>query len=270
MRLRSKPTRRRHQLHLTHQAISLSRLPADFAGLRVVQLTDIHHGLYMPLEQVERAVDLANSLEPDLVVLTGDFVTNSPNYVSPVAAALGNSARAGELCRARQSRLPRGADGVTAALERNGIEVLRNRHVRLGSNGSTVVLAGVDDLGYGQADVRAALRGASDVPCVVLLSHNPAVLPWAALHGVDLVLSGHTHGGQMDLPRVRRFIHRRGLRVPIRFRHGWDQVGDTQIYISRGIGTVVVPLRLRCPAEIPVLRLEAANGHATALPAGGE
>ena len=257
-------------MHLTHQAISLSRLPADFAGVRIVHLSDIHHGLYMPLEQVERAVELANSLEPDLVALTGDFVTNSPNYVAPVAATLGKlRARRGVFAVLGNHDFRVGADWVTAALERNGIEVLRNRHVRLGSNGSSVVLAGVDDHGYGQADVRAALRGAQDVPCAVLLSHNPAVLPLAALHGVDLVLSGHTHGGQMDLPRVRRFIHRRGLRVPIRFRHGWDQVGDTQIYISRGIGTVVVPLRLRCPAEIPVLRLEAANGNAPA-PAGGE
>ncbi len=225
----------------------------------------------MPLEQVERAVELANSLEPDLVALTGDFVTNSPNYVAPVALALGKlRARRGAFAVLGNHDFRVGADSVTAALERNGIEVLRNRHIRLGSNGSSVVLAGVDDLGYGQADVRAALRGAHDVPCVVLLSHNPAVLPLAALHGVDLVLSGHTHGGQMDLPRVRRFIHRRGLRVPIRFRHGWDQVGDTQIYISRGIGTVVVPLRLRCPAEIPVLRLEAVNGHAPAPPTGGE
>jgi len=80
------------------------------------------------------------------------------------------------------------------------------------------------------------------------------VLPGAAACGVDLVLSGHTHGGQMDAPRLRSAMR---LRVPQRFRHGWEQVGGTQLYISRGIGTVVFPFRLRCPAEIPVLHLQA-------------
>ncbi len=261
MRFRSRQSRRRHQLHLTHQPIALARLPADFSGLRVVHLTDIHHGLYMPLEQVERAVELANGLQPDVVALTGDFVSNSPKYIWPVAQALAKlQARLGVFAVLGNHDYRVGADKVAGALETQGIEVLRNRNVSLRRNGSAVAVAGVDDLGYGEADMKAALRGAEQVPCTVLLSHNPAVLPWAAACGVDLVLSGHTHGGQMDLPRVRKALHRRGLRVPMRFRHGWDQAGETQIYISRGIGTVVVPLRLRCPAEIPVLRLETANG----------
>ena len=82
-------TRRRHRLVVTHQSIYLSRLPGPFAGLRLVHLSDIHHGLYTSLEQVERVVDLANRLHPDVVALTGDFVTQSPNYIAPVARALG-------------------------------------------------------------------------------------------------------------------------------------------------------------------------------------
>jgi hypothetical protein len=95
----------------------------------------------------------------------------------------------------------------------------------------------------------------------VLLCHNPAVLPLAALRGIDLVVAGHTHGGQVDFPRLRSLARSRGMRVPLRLRQGWDQMGSTQIYISRGIGTIVVPLRWRCPAEIPVLRLHASNPH---------
>ncbi|MBI4466308.1 MAG: metallophosphoesterase [Acidobacteria bacterium] len=263
MRFRQRRTRRRHQLQVTHQPIYLSRLSADFSGLRLVQLSDIHHGLYTRLDEVERAVELANRLEPDLVALTGDFVTNSPNYIAPVARALGRL-RAGLGCFAvlgnHDHRV--GANRVAWALEAHGIEVLRNRHVRLRRNGSSLTVAGVDDFSYGADDLRRALRGAiADTP-TILLSHNPALLLQAAACGVDLVLSGHTHGGQVDAPRLRSFIGRRGLQVPLRFRHGWEQSGATQLYISRGIGTVVLPIRLRCPAEIPVLTLQG-NGHAT-------
>jgi len=115
----------------------------------------------------------------------------------------------------------------------------------------------VDDLGYREHDLRLALLGANPDWPAILLCHNPAVLPLAAARGVDLVISGHTHGGQVDLPRLRRFASNRGVRLPMRLRHGWDRACDTQMFISRGIGTVVVPLRWRCPAEIPLLRLEA-------------
>lgn len=261
MRFRERRTRRRHQIHITHQTVHLARLPADFAGLRLLQLSDIHHGLYTRLEEVERAVELANRLEPDLVALTGDFVSNSRRYIRPVARALSRlQARLGLFAVLGNHDHRVGADAVTAALEERGIEVLRNCHVELRRNGSCLTLAGVDDFGYRADNLRHALRGAIAESPTVLLSHNPAVLPQAAACGVDLVLSGHTHGGQMDAPRLRTYMRGRGLRVPLRFRQGWDEIGGTQIYISRGLGTVVVPLRLRCPAEIPVFRLQSANG----------
>lgn len=220
-----------------------------------MQLSDIHHGLYMRLEEVERAVELANRLEPDLVALTGDFVTNSRKYIAPVARALGRlRARLGCYAVLGNHDHRVGADSVAAALEAHGMEVLRNRYVRLRRNGSSLVVAGVDDVGYGEDNLRLALEGAMAEQPTVLLAHNPAVLPRAAACGVDLVLSGHTHGGQLDAPRLRSAI---GLRVPLRFRHGLEQVGATQLYISRGLGTVVLPLRVRCPAEIPVLHLRA-------------
>jgi len=156
-----------------------------------------------------------------------------------------------------------GADAIEWALEAQGIAVLRNRHVRLQRNGSALTVAGVDDLGYCEHDLRLALLGADLNDITILLCHNPAVLPLAVARGVDLVVSGHTHGGQMDMPRLRSFADKRGVRVPMRFRHGWDRVNGTQIYISRGLGTVVVPLRWRCPAEISVLHLQATNGYAT-------
>lgn len=278
MRLQNRRTRRRHQFHVSQHAVELPRLPEDFSGLRLAQLSDIHHGLYTPLEEVERAVEVANGLEPDLVALTGDFVTNSPNYIAPVARALGRlRAPLGIFAVLGNHDFRVGADAVEAALSSAGVAVLRNRHVALRRNGSGVILAGVDDLGYREHDLRLALLGANPDWPTVLLCHNPAVLPLAAARGVDLVVSGHTHGGQVDIPRLRSFARRRGVRLPMRLRHGWDRACDTQIFISRGIGTVVVPVRWRCPSEIPLLCLQASpqagpadsvasgrgNGHAS-------
>jgi predicted MPP superfamily phosphohydrolase len=266
MPVRKHHSRRRHQIHVTHQTIELPRLSADFAGLRLVQLSDIHHGLYTRLAEVERAVELANHHEPDLVALTGDFVSNSPHYIAPVAAALGRLRTTLGVFAVLGNHDHRvGADAIEWALEAQGIAVLRNRHVRLQRNGSALTVAGVDDLGYCEHDLRLALLGADLNDVTILLCHNPAVLPLAVARGVDLVVSGHTHGGQMDMPRLRSFADKRGVRVPMRFRHGWDRVNGTQIYISRGLGTVVVPVRWRCPAEISVLRLQATNGHAPEL-----
>lgn len=256
-----KRQRRRHQIQVTHQAIHLPRLAPDFAGLRVVQLSDIHHGLYTDLPEVERAVGIANKLEPDLVALTGDFVSNSPSYIEPVAHALSKlQAPLGVYAVLGNHDYRVGADAVTAALEARGMVVLRNRHVLLRRNGSSITVAGVDDVRYGEDNLRLALLGADPETPTVLLCHNPILLPLAAARGVDLVLSGHTHGGQVGLPRLRRFARQRGVRVPL--EHGLDQLGDTQIYVSRGIGTVVLPVRWKCPAEIPALSLQPANGTA--------
>jgi predicted MPP superfamily phosphohydrolase len=270
MRLQKRRTRRRHQIHVSHHAVELPRLPEEFSGLRLVQLSDIHHGLYTPLEEVERAVEVANGLAPDLVALTGDFVTNSPNYIAPVARALGRlRAPLGVFAVLGNHDHRVGADQVEAALSSFGVAVLRNRHVAVRRNGSGIIVAGVDDLGYREHDLRLALLGANPDWPTVLLCHNPAVLPLAAARGVDLVVAGHTHGGQVDLPRLRSFARNRGVRVPMRFRHGWDRACDTQIFISRGIGTVVVPLRWRCPAEIPLLRLQAARPASPEAIGGG-
>ncbi len=255
IRLRRRKRPRRHELTVTHQTVYLSRLAPSCGALRIVHLSDIHHGLYTRLNQVEQVVEIANNFHPDLVALTGDFVSNSRNYVVPVAKALGSlKARLGVFAVLGNHDYRVGADAMTQALEQNGISVLRNRHVQLGANGTRLAVAGVDDFGYGEADLQAALRSVPDEMPVFLLSHNPALAPLAATFAVDLVLSGHTHGGQMGLHRLHSAARRRGVSVP--FRHGMEQCGDTQVYISRGIGTVVLPLRVKCPPEIPVLRLE--------------
>jgi uncharacterized protein len=239
---------------VTDQRIWLNDLPGAFSGLRVLQLSDIHHSLFFPLHRVAAVVELANSLKPDLVALTGDFVTYSRRSIEPVAEMLGTlRARLGVVAVLGNHDFRVGADMVQRALRRQRIRVLRNRHMMLRDGGDALPVAGVDDLGYG-ADLPAALKGIPDGSPTILLAHNPRLVRRAARHGVGLVLSGHTHGGQVNLPLLGSVYGRSPEQL--RFKIGWDRLGDTQIYVSRGIGTIVLPWRLRCPAEIPCLELQ--------------
>jgi predicted MPP superfamily phosphohydrolase len=211
---------------ITQRDIFLDRLPPAYEDLRVVHLTDIHHSLFTPIEDVERAVHLANQLRPDLVALTGDYVTLSRSFIWPVARALGR-------LRARL-------------------------HFALRRRANVLWIAGVDDLWWQAEDFSGALRGLPANDAKILLCHNPLGIRAAADHGVDFVLSGHTHGGQVKLPLVGTVFGRSKLGK--RFVEGWNRLNGTQIYISRGIGKVLVPVRLGCPPEIACLRLRRALG----------
>jgi len=240
-------------IEVSDQRIWLDGLPEPFRGFRIVHLSDLHHGLFVPLRDLINAVALANELEPDLVALTGDFVTYSRAYIEPAATILGRlRARHGVFAVLGNHDFRVGADELTRALRRGRIEVLRNRHSILRRGGRAIYLAGVDDLRYG-ADLSRALHRVPHGAPVVLLSHNPGIIRRAARWGVGLVLSGHTHGGQVNLPLVGSIYGRSPEKL--RYKVGWDRLGPTQIYVSRGIGTIILPLRLRCPAEIPHIHL---------------
>jgi len=238
---------------VNNERIWLDALPEVFSGLRIVQISDIHHGLFLPEQWLTEAVQQTNRLRADIVVLTGDFVTYSRANIEPAAEILSRlRARYGVLAVLGNHDFRVGADAVTSALRRKHIEVLRNQHVTVQFGGSSLYVAGVDDYGYG-ADVRRAVRGIPRDSATVLLAHNPRIIHLASRHGVSLVLSGHTHGGQVNLPLLGTVYGRSPERL--RYKIGWDRLGPTQIYVSRGIGTIVLPWRLRCPAEITHLEL---------------
>jgi predicted MPP superfamily phosphohydrolase len=235
------------------ERIWLDALPSAFHGLRVVQISDIHHGLFLPKEWLSEAVRQANRLNPDVIALTGDFITYSRKNIQPAAELLGRlRARYGVYAVLGNHDFRVDADAVASALRQQRIEVLRNRHVSLWFGGQSVYLAGVDDYGYG-ADLRRAMRGVPRDAASILLAHNPRLIRLASRNGVSLVLSGHTHGGQVNLPLLGTVYGRSPERL--RYKIGWDRMGATQIYVSRGIGTIVLPWRLRCPAEITHLEL---------------
>jgi uncharacterized protein len=235
------------------ERIWLDALPEVFSGLRVVQISDIHHGLFLPEDWLSEAVQQTNRLRADIVVLTGDFVTYSRSKIEPAAKILSRlRARYGVYAVLGNHDFRVDAGMVTSALRRHRIEVLRNQHVRLQFGGDSLYLAGVDDYGYG-ADVRAAMQGIPRGAASILLAHNPRLISAAARHDVSLVLSGHTHGGQVNLPLLGTIYG--NSPEDLRYKVGWDRMGTTQIYVSRGIGTIVLPWRLRCPAEITNLEL---------------
>jgi predicted MPP superfamily phosphohydrolase len=242
---------------ITQIDVWLSRLPAAFEGLKIVHLTDIHHSLFTPLEEVERVVHLANRLEPDIVALTGDYVTFSQAYIRPAARALGKlRARRGVFAVLGNHDFQVDADAVTHSLRANQIRVLRNAHHPIRIEKKTLWVVGIDDLWWNSDDLSAALRSVPAREPKILLCHNPLGIWEAAAHDIDLVLSGHTHGGQVRLPGFSSWYR---SKLGERFVEGWNQLNKTQIYVSRGIGKVVVPIRVACPAEIAVLRLRRAR-----------
>lgn len=236
--------------------IWLQRLSPWHEGLKIAHLTDIHHSLFTSLEDVQRAVHLSNRLRPDVVALTGDYVTLSPSYIWPVARALGKlRARLGVFAVLGNHDFQVDPQQITRALRAQHIRVLRNAHHALRAHSATLWLVGVDDLGWGSDDFSTALRSIPVRDPKILLCHNPLGIRRAAQHGIDLMLSGHTHGGQVRLPVVGSLYR---SKLGERFVEGWNRLAGTQIYVSRGIGKVLVPIRVGCPPEIACLRLRRA------------
>jgi predicted MPP superfamily phosphohydrolase len=249
-----------HQIEITHQTIAIEKLPAEFRGLRIVQLSDVHHSPFLDEERINEAVRMANDLRPDLVALTGDYISHSRDYISPCARALGRL-RASQGVFAVLGNHDHWTDGAMMrdALADQGIRVLCNESTRIERGSSHIRLAGVDDLMVKRDDLRLALEETSWYETRILLSHNPAIIREAARAGVDLVLSGHTHGGQINwrllTGRKDRKIARWLRRPSRRLMRGHAQLGSTQLYVNRGLGTVIVPLRYGCPPEITLLEI---------------
>ncbi len=242
-------------LKVERHEVALRRLPHALDGLRVVQLSDIHHSPFTGREQIERAVEIANDLRPDVIALTGDYVSHEREYAAPCAEMMGRlRARCGVFAVLGNHDHWTDAPLVTDLFRAEGITVLVNEGMRFEHAGASFWLAGVDDTMVGLEDLPLALAGSSVDEMKLLLAHNPVILRRAARAGVDLVLSGHTHGGQVLL-RPERSASGRPRR---RLLRGLGHQGDTQIYVSRGLGTVVMPVRYGSVPEVSLLELRRA------------
>jgi len=239
---------------VTETVVPVRNLPGAFEGFRIAQVSDVHHSGMVPVEEVRRVVELANAARPDLVALTGDYTTKRSGFVEPCAEALGEL-RAPEGVWAVLGNHDHYTDAeLTArALKKRGIEVLANANTELRRGGEVLRLAGVDDWGWGKADVGRALRGMEAGRASVLLSHEPAVFDLPKARGVSLVLSGHTHGGQVCLPLVGAPA---ALFAPLKYLRGLYEREGSRLYVSRGTGMIGLPVRIGARPEVAVLRLQ--------------
>jgi uncharacterized protein len=238
--------------------IFLRKLPKGLDGFRLVQLSDIHHSPFTSGEFIEHIIEISNKLQPDMFVLTGDYVSHEPEYIAPVAKILGklNAEFGTYACLGNHDHWT-DAPQVVREFFRNDIQMLVNEGFRLNARGESFWLCGVDDYGEGLSRLGKSLLGSKPDELKLLLAHNPAIMRRAAYRNIDLVLSGHTHGGQVKLREPReKFLFPNRRR---RFSSGLHYRRETQIYITRGIGTVVVPMRYQCPPEITLIELRATN-----------
>src|SRR5688500_358281 len=241
-----------YRLTIEHQQIFLKRLPRELDGFRVVHLSDVHHSPFTSRKQIERAVATASRLQPDIIALTGDYISHDREYAAPCAEILGRlRARHGVYAVLGNHDHWTDAALITDLFRAEGITVLINEGMRFEKDGAAFWLAGVDDYMVGLEDLSLALAGARDDEMKLLLAHNPIILRRAAQASVDLVLSGHTHGGQVAI-RSERSASGRPRR---RMMKGLVRQANTQIYVNRGLGTVVLPIRYGCPPEISLLEL---------------
>jgi predicted MPP superfamily phosphohydrolase len=233
--------------------IPVRDLPDAFEGITIAQLSDVHHSSFMSAERIAEIVEDVNTLEADCIVLTGDYVSYSPYYIAGAGEVLGRlRAPLGVFAVLGNHDFWNNADEIERALEREGIAVLRNTHTALELRGERLVLAGIDDLQVRAADLDRALRGTDPRRPRLLLSHNPGIIRRAAIANVDLVLAGHTHGGQVHVPIIGAPSV---YGVPKQLVSGHSRVGATQLYVNRGLGTVIVPVRVGSKPEVTLLTL---------------
>jgi hypothetical protein len=247
-----------HTLAVTTSTMTSPRIPAGFDGTRVVFVSDVHAGPHFGSSRTARLIDRINALEPDLVILGGDYVaghSNGADIFYPEATRL--TAPLGVFAVLGNHESWEGAGTARARLAGANIRLLENETVLVEQDGSSISVSGVEDLQSGFPDVAGV---ASDVPAsgfAILVSHNPDVfaegLP--AAQGVfDLALAGHLHGGQVTL------LGKRALWVPSsygeRYRQSWLEESGTRVLVSRGVGTVHLPIRFFSPPELHVIDLK--------------
>lgn len=259
----------RHRIDVTPSEVFLSGLPQAFEGYRIAQISDIHMDEFTEPFFVRDVVNRINSLNPDAVFLTGDFVTAE---LAPRKFAIGAAWQCAGLldgltCRRRYAVLGNhdvaiGTKPVSEALTAHGIIVLGNSYLPLERAGSRIWLAGLSDplegLPNPEAAIPASIRNIPHEP-VILLCHAPDyvddLLKLPSGQAVALMVCGHTHGGQIRLPFIGPLVL---PELGHKYVEGWFRFGQLQLHVNRGIGTVGIPFRFDCPPEISLLRLRSA------------
>lgn len=244
------------RLECSEAEIPVRRLGAGLEGFSLLLITDLHAGPFLSPGALRRALARAASTGPDLVVLGGDFATTHLGELEPHLEALSRlEAPLGVFAvLGNHDHYTESAARLREMIESTGVRVLHNDAVPIERDGARLLLAGIDDLHWGEPDLEAALsraRGFDPEAPILLVSHNPDVFFEAAARGVSLVLSGHTHGGQVRFPGGTVLVRMSRYRLD----EGRFRFGASELVVSRGIGVSGLPLRFGCPPEVVRLTL---------------
>ena len=255
-----------HSIVVEKIEIRLRRLPSALDGLRIAQLSDFHYDHYFDSYAIRAAVRRTNELRPDVVVLTGDYVSKGWSKPREINAAH-NAEICSRLLSDLQPRLETFAvlgnhdfytdpEFVSRALRSCGIRVLRNESAPVEQNGARLWFAGVDDVVAGSADLRKTLRGLPESEPRILLVHEPDYADWVPRDATDLQLSGHSHGGQIVFPIVGPLYL-----PPLARKYPWGlrRLAGLTLYTNRGVGTIGIPARWNCPPEVTLFTLRSAE-----------
>lgn len=241
----------RHQLALARHTVTLPTCPPPLDGLTIGLITDVHHSATLSAAAIDAAVHLLQEQAPDIVVLGGDYVSfGDRRFLEPALEHL-----------APLTRAPHGTFAVlgnhdderdtAAAMKRSGLALLRDERTRLTIRGETMDLVGLRFWTRRAQELSPVVRGAASMS--VMLAHDPRRVLEADRVGIPLVLSGHTHGGQILLPGVGAVV---GRKFPV--LSGLATRGRTQVCVSRGVGTVYLPVRVNCPPDVSLVTLRSA------------
>jgi predicted MPP superfamily phosphohydrolase len=251
--------------------VPVPALPLDLDGFTICHLSDLHRGPFVSEGEVRDSVEMAMRLKPDLIVLTGDYVSLKARYAESCASALSSlSAPHGVYgTLGNHEYWTRRVGAVTDALEHAGIMMLVNRSARITVGGTDWWLCGLDDAWAGMPDLDETLAGVPDEAFKILLCHEPDFADEAAGRGIPLQLSGHSHGGQVRLPRLG------AIRLPymaFKYPYGLQRVegADMLVYTTAGVGVTVVPFRINCRPEVAFLTLERSVQQSDSGPPGAQ
>jgi predicted MPP superfamily phosphohydrolase len=250
---------RRHPAQISNITVPISNLPEAFNGFSIALISDIHSSPFMLKDQMLEYARGVNALHADMIAVTGDFVNSSLDEVYPFAEAFSELRATGGIygVLGNHDFYTRRVEQVARVVNDCGIQLLRNDRVRLDRNGAVLHILGVDDVGH-PARARELLDGVvAGLPsnaATVLLCHRPYFFEDAAARNISLTLSGHTHGGQIVLGRLGdRYFAPARMASP--YVAGHYSIGSSNMYVSRGVGTVGVPVRINCPPEITKITL---------------
>ena len=246
----------RHNLQVTHHNILLPKLADEFRGMKIVQISDLHFEEYDEAFFLEHVIHVVNGLKPDMVLFTGDFVSYGPlpmsygrSRIVPCAQILAKTECPWRFASLGNHDYVVGCEDVKNGLESHGIPTLINRAIPIERGGKRLWLVGLGSACAMASHPETAIPKSAlrDGEPVVVMAHEPDVLPQIASYGVDLMLSGHTHGGQIRFPMVPPMFLPQFGRIYV---EGMFRLGNTHLYVNRGIGAVLVPVRLNCRPEI--------------------